>query len=69
MIAQTVKEGNKRYLSWQEMRELVSNIIFDQLVSEAGAIIAVSRSVASKLVLRGVSENIIRIIANGVSPD
>jgi len=61
-------EIRNRYFG-RSVLEPVSNIIFDQLVSEAGAIIAVSRSVASKLILRGVSENKIHIIPNGVSPD
>lgn len=61
-------EIRNRYFG-RSILEPVSNIIFDQLVSEAGAIIAVSRSVASELVMRGVREDKIHIIPNGVSPD
>jgi glycosyltransferase involved in cell wall biosynthesis len=61
-------ETRNKYFG-RSMLEPVSNILFSQIVSEAGAIIAVSRSVASKLVLRGVDEKKIHIVPNGVSPD
>jgi glycosyltransferase involved in cell wall biosynthesis len=61
--------GTRNKYFGRTILEPVSKIIFNQLVSEAGAIIPVSRSVAAWLVSRGVSEKKIHIIPNGVSPD
>jgi glycosyltransferase involved in cell wall biosynthesis len=53
----------------RSMLEPVSNLIFNRLVFETEAVIAVSRTIASKLISRGVSEKKIHIVPNGVSPD
>jgi glycosyltransferase involved in cell wall biosynthesis len=61
-------ETRNRYFG-RSLLAPISNAIFRRLTSDAEAIIAVSRAVALKLASRGVAENKIHVIPNGVAPE
>ena len=61
-------ETRKIYFG-RSLLEPVSILLFKRIVSKAGAVIAVSRAVATKLALMGAENAKIHIVPNGVSPE
>lgn len=61
-------ETRNRYFG-RSFLEPVSKMIFNRIVAESDAIIAVSESVKAKLILQGTNIRKTHVIPNGVSPD